>query len=152
LTEGSEHLVYLEPENAKVWKATKSGLFGENYFLHEGKVHQKNCSPLEYLIRLKLWSEVFGSAPIAFGITPQGQIVSQQKFIKGNPPSQLAVDAFLLQEGFPPVKQECWLWETRSINEDLSIGLGDARADNFVQTREGIVPIDIRLWATTYPN
>jgi hypothetical protein len=134
-----------------VWKATKPGLFGENYFLSEGKVTQKNCSPLDYLLRLRFWWETFAqSAPIAFGITRKGQIVSQQKFIKGTPPSQTEVDAFLKDEGFLPVRQECWLWEIFSAHEHCYVGLGDARSDNFVYTPYGIVPIDIRLWASRY--
>ncbi len=30
--------------------------------------------------------------------------------------------------------------------EKFEIWLGDARDDNFVETKAGIVPIDIRLW------
>jgi hypothetical protein len=89
LTAGSEHLVYYDEGSANVWKATKPGLFGENYFVSEGKVTQKNCSPLNY---------------------------------KGTRPSQ----------------------------DRCHVGLGDARSDNFVQTSRGIVPIDIRLWASSY--
>jgi hypothetical protein len=148
LAQGSEHLVFLDADQARVWKATKLGLFGENYFLRDGKVNQKNCSPLEYLVRLRLWTGVFGSAPVAFGITKGGQILSRQPFIKGDRPTQAAVDDFLRREGFQPVKQECWLWEKLSFAENLTVGLGDARFDNFVSTRKGIVPIDVRLWAT----
>jgi hypothetical protein len=142
--------VFYDEESTKVWKATKPGLFGENYFLSEGRVTQRNCSPFDYLLRLRFWSEALGeSSLIAFGVTRKGQIVSRQAFIKGTPPSQVDVDAFLKSEGFQPV-QDCWLWEIFSSHDRCYVGLGDARSDNFVQTPNGIVPIDIRLWASRY--
>jgi hypothetical protein len=95
---------------------------------------------------MRLWSEVFGYAPIPFGITPAGQIVSRHAFISGDPPSQSEVDSFLFSEGFIPVRQKYWLWEKYFATEGFRMGLGDARDENFVRTAEGIVPIDVRLW------
>ena len=46
---------------------------------------------------------------------------------------------------FPLLKQY-WLWEKPYPGDAFAIGLGDARADNFVKAPEGIVPIDVRLW------
>jgi hypothetical protein len=145
LAEGSEHLVFLDAENATVFKATRPSLFGESYYLDAaGKINQKNCSPLDYLIRLRLWKKLFQSAPRDLGITDQGQIISSHKFITGKKPAQETVDSFLSEAGFLAVRQKYWLWK-RTYSE-FEIWLGDARDDNFVETEVGIVPIDIRLW------
>jgi hypothetical protein len=145
LAEGSEHLVFLDAANATVFKATRPTLFGESYYLNaSGKMNQKNCSPLEYLIRLRLWKKLFQSAPRDLGITDQGQIISSHKFITGKKPTQVAVDSFLREAGLSAVRQEYWLW--KRTYPEFEIWLGDARDENFVETEAGIVPIDIRLW------
>lgn len=145
LDEGSEHLVFLDADNATVFKATHPNIFGESYYLDPaGTICQKNCSLLEYLIRLRLWKKLFQSAPRDLGMTDQGQIVSSHKFITGTKPTQAAVDSFLAEAGLSAVRQEYWLWKKTYRNFD--IWLGDARDDNFVETEVGIVPIDIRLW------
>jgi hypothetical protein len=149
LDEGSEHLVFFDEQNALVFKATRSRIFGESYFLDEnGKVNQRNCSPLEYLIRLRLWKKLFHSAPRDLGITEQGQIVSAHQFITGTLPTQEAVDAFLIDAGLSDAKRKFWLWKKTYL--DFEIWIGDARADNFVESPAGIVPIDIRLWFAGY--
>ena len=154
LAEGSEHLVFLDAASATIFKATRPNIFGESYYLDAaGKMNQKNCSPLEYLIRLRLWKKLFASAPRDLGITDQGQIVSVQKFITAkNPahpiPTQATVDSFLIEAGMSAVKQQYWLW--KRTYPEFEIWLGDARDDNFVETDAGIVPIDIRLWFSGY--
>lgn len=50
LTEGSEHLVYLDQTKGDVVKLTRPRIFGESYFLVDGIVNQKNCTPFEYLV------------------------------------------------------------------------------------------------------
>jgi hypothetical protein len=151
IAEGSEHRVFLDVANARVFKATRPGLFGESYYIQDNEVFQRNCRPLEYLSRLLLWKSVFGSAPEAHGITALGQIVTSHEFITGNLPSQDEVDRFLEEAGFVPIKQKYWLWKkvyrpSRVSSPRLIIELGDARDENFVKTPSGIVPIDIRLW------
>lgn len=142
---GSEHLVFVEEPSAAVWKLTRTNVFGELYYLEDGRVSQRNCSPVEYLARLEQWEVVFGDAPKALGIAKSGQIVSRHKFIRGRMPTQAQIDSFLERSGFVPVKQSCWLW--RSADPEINVWLGDARTDNFVETPEGeIVPIDVRLW------
>jgi hypothetical protein len=149
LAEGSEHLVFLNAESATVFKATRPGIFGESYYLDaSGKINQKNCSPLEYLIRLRLWKKLFQSAPRDLGMTNKGQIVSSHEFIAGQKPTQQAVDSFLIEAGLSPVRQEYWLWKKKF--PEFEIWLGDARDDNFVETEAGIVPIDIRLWFSSH--
>lgn len=113
-------------------------------------MNQRNCSPLEYLSRLRFWKKLFGSAPIALGITDQGSIVSSQNYIQGNVPSQDGVDAFLELSGLVPVKRQFWLW--KKVYPGFEIWVGDARKDNFVDTETEVVPIDIRVWFVDTPQ
>jgi hypothetical protein len=147
ISEGSEHLVFFDADKSQVYKLTKPNLFGEAYYLDSsGRINQRNCGPMEYLIRLRIWKKIFGSAPFPLGITNSGQIVSAHQFISGSFPTQGDVDNFLVTAGLIPVKQEYWLWKKSYPAQEFDIGLGDARADNFVSSASGIVPIDIRLW------
>lgn len=146
LAEGSEHTVYLESPGSVI-KLTRPGTYGESYYLTEsGMVFQQSCWPLEYLIRMRLWEEVFRNAPETIGITAEGQIVSRQPFIPGEPPTQAEVDEYLLSSGLEPVKQSRWLWKKNFSGEEYEVWVGDARNDNFVLTVAGMVPIDVRLW------
>jgi hypothetical protein len=145
--EGSEHIVFLDPNSATVWKVTHPGVFGDSYYLVDDRIHQKNDSPLEYLIRLRLWRKLFRSAPFAVGITASGQIVSKHRFVSGVIPTQDEVDAFLFEAGLVPVKQRFWLW--KKIEPENEIWVGDARDENFVKAPMGIVPIDLRIWIAT---
>ncbi|MDQ6630132.1 MAG: hypothetical protein M3Y82_00030, partial [Verrucomicrobiota bacterium] len=142
---GSEHLVFVDAETQTVYKVTRPTLYGDSYFLDAtGKINQQNCSPLEYLIRLRLWKKLFQSAPRDLGISHKGQIISSHQFITGTKPAQESVDKFLSDAGLSAVRQNYWLW--KKTYPDFEIWVGDAREDNFVETEAGIVPIDIRLW------
>ena len=145
LDEGSEHAVFLELDTDDVVKVTKPGLYGEYYYVMNKRVYQANSTPTEYLVRLHLVAEHFGLSQSALGVTGSGQIVSRQPFIAGDPPMQEEVDEFLFTAGLTPVKQNCWLWKG-AVVDGIEPWLGDARADNFVKTAKGMVPIDIRMW------
>lgn len=146
LDEGSEHLVYLSAAGSVVLKVTKPGIYGDSYYLADGRVHQRCCTPGDYLIRLGMLDLTFGFAPSPVGVTKAGQIVSVQRFVEGEPPAQREVDDFLLLEGLQPVKRSCWLWKKTDLVNGLEYWVGDARADNFVKTPHGLVPIDLRMW------
>jgi hypothetical protein len=147
IAQGSEHLVFFNARTSSVLKITRVGIYGESYYLVDNVVNQRNCSPLDYLLRLRFWRKLFQSAPKDVGITDAGQIVSTHRFVTGDLPTQDDVDSFLVASGMTPVRKDCWLWKKEYPGE-FDIWLGDARADNFVQTAGGIVPIDIRLWQT----
>jgi hypothetical protein len=147
LAEGSEHIVFFDGDGARVWKLTRPGVFGDSYYLVNNLVHRRNNSPQEYLTRLRLWKTVFQSSPKALGMTRHGQIVTVHQFISGEPPSQEAADAFLIEAGLQPRKQRLWIWKRSYPNFDIWVG--DARSDNFVESPSGIVPIDLRLWITS---
>ena len=151
LAEGSEHLVYFDAANGEVLKITKLGLFGAYYELIDGRINEFKCTPADYSIRMRLLQRQFGFSQIPLGVTKEGQLVSRQRFIAGDPPTQEAVDLFLENAGLSPVKQNCWLW--KGIKRDgLEPWVGDARADNFVNTAEGIIPIDLRMWQVIDPE
>jgi hypothetical protein len=146
IAEGSEHAVYLET-SLSVIKLTLPGTYGESSYLNEnGMIFQQSCWPLEYLIRMRLWEQLLGNAPVPLGITKSGQIVTRQDYITGELPTQTEVDAYLLQSGLEPVKQSRWLWKKNYADKGFAVWLGDARDDNFVLTNSGIVPIDVRMW------
>jgi len=149
LVSGSEHAVYLDKENATVYKVTLPGTFGEYYFLQDGKMAQEKSTPVEYLIRLHIWSKTFGVSPEALGITKDGRIVSSQPYITGETPSQEEVNSFLLQSSLEPIRQQYWLW--MRPYEEFHVWFGDARKDNFVKTPSEIVPIDLRAWFMSKP-
>ena len=137
-------MVFFDAQHTQVFKATRPGTFGESYYLVNGIVHQRNCTPLDYLLRLRLWKNLFESAPKDLGITDKGQIVSVHQFISGTPPTQEEVDEFLVLAGLTEVKRKCWLW--KKTYPRFESWVGDARLDNFVKSDAGIVPIDLRLW------
>ncbi len=145
LDEGSEHIVYVDAPVGRVMKVTRPMTFGESYYLENSVVCQRNCSPMDYLQRLQHWDFLFTSAPVPLGVTSHGQIVSEQAYITGNKPRQDAVDEFLTESGLRAVKKNCWLWS--GVFDGLEIWVGDARDDNFVETPNGIVPIDVRVWS-----
>ncbi len=150
ITEGSEHAVFFSEEEGVVYKLTLPDIYGDTYRIEQGAVFQDKSDPLEYLIRLRLWNKLFRPGPDCLGITERGQIVSRQKFILGTCPEQEEVDQFLETEAkLSPVKKSCWLWKRDYPELQLSVWVGDARADNFVKTPTEIIPIDLRLWLTT---
>lgn len=145
LDEGSEHIVYLDQTCGDVIKVTRPGTYGDLYYLENGRVAQSSTSPWEYLVRVRLVSKHFGLKWSAIGMTEVGQIVTRQRFIAGSPPTQAQVDEFLLNADLVPVRQQCWLWK-HVAEGGIERWIGDARADNFVLTENGLVPVDLRMW------
>lgn len=146
LDEGSEHTVLVSSESANVFKVLLPQCFGEFYFVDNGKMNQRKCSPLEYLVRMSIWDQLFGNAPALLGVTDAGQIVTMQQYIEGEVPTQDQVNEYLAGIGFTPVRIHCWLWKLEDPPPDFDVWLGDARDSNFVLSGDDIVPIDIRLW------
>ena len=147
LDEGSEHIVLFDGETSEVVKITRPGLYGDYYEIVDGLVVQFGSTPAEYLRRMRWWDKLFSAAPKPLGLTETGQVVSRQQFIRGDDPSQEAVDQFLTGAGLVAVKQSCWLWKKVDMGSQIEVWIGDARWDNFVSTADGIIPIDIRVWS-----
>lgn len=135
----------MDEQAGDVIKLTKLGLYGDYYYLENGRVAQNNATPSEYLARVHLVSRHFGLKWKAIGFTDSGQFVSRQQFVSGEIPTQKEVDEFLLMSNLKPVRQNCWLWKGPE-DDGIEPWIGDARADNFVRTANGIVAIDLRMW------
>lgn len=151
LAEGSEHLVFFDEPNGDVVKVTHKGIYGDYYEIVAGRMTQYDCTPAEYLLRMRWWEKLFSIAPDPIGLSENGQIVSRQTYIDGDPASQDAVDEFLAEAGLTPVRQNCWLWKRVITESMLEVWIGDARSDNFVSVSGEIVPIDIRVWGLPLP-
>ncbi len=152
LDEGSEHLVLFDEQTSEVVKITLPGTYGDYYEIIEGRIYQFDSTPKEYLLRMGWWEKLFSAAPDPLGVTDKGRIVSRQRFIQGDPdPPQEEVDQFLLDAGAVAVRQSCWLWKKADHESGIEIWIGDARLDNFVLARDGMVPIDIRIWGVPIP-
>jgi hypothetical protein len=151
LARGAEHSVYFDAEKGEVVKVTIPELYGTYYELIDGRINEFRCTPTGYLSRMRLLQKHFGFSQIPLGITEDGRIVSRQKFVSGDPPTQEAADLFLENAGLTPVKRNCWLWKGMDI-DGFEPWVGDARADNFVQTAAGIIPIDLRMWQIIDPE
>jgi hypothetical protein len=152
LAEGSEHLVLFDEDASEVVKVTRPGLYGDYYEIHEGKIVQYDNTPEEYLRRMGWWETLFSAAPEPVGVTERGQIVSRQKFIVGDEPSQVEVDRFLEEAGLTAVRQNFWIWKKIVAESPNEIWIGDARSDNFVSAKGEIIPIDIRIWGVPVPT
>jgi hypothetical protein len=137
----------LDEKTSEVVKVTLPDTYGDYYEVINGKIHQFDSTPTEYLLRMRWWNKLFSAAPEPLGMTHTGQIVSRQRFIQGDPdPPQEAVDQFLKDAGLIAVNQRCWLWKKAGHEMSHEIWIGDARSDNFVLTNLGMVPIDLRIW------
>ena len=148
IAEGSEHIVYKETGEdeslTEIVKVTHPGLYGDYYAVTGARISQFGCTPGQYLKRMELL-DMFGLPTTPVGLTESGQIISRQKFIVGELPSQSEVNAFMSDAGMLPVKVECFLWRIPA-EDGVEIWVGDARDENFVKTTSGIIPIDIRMW------
>lgn len=138
-------MVYFSEGDSTVTKITLPQIYGDYYYLKEGRIYQEQSLPVAYLARLHLWKKLFGSAPYSLGVTKDGRILSEQPFISGDPPTQDEVDQFLKESELIPVKAECFVWQSLYF-DDTEIWIGDTRGENFVKTEAGLVPIDIRIW------
>ena len=63
LDEGSEHLVLLDEQTSEVVKITLPGTYGDYYEIINGRINQFDCTPAEYLLRMRWWEKLFSSAP-----------------------------------------------------------------------------------------
>jgi hypothetical protein len=146
LAEGSEHLVFFDEQTREVVKLTRPGIYGDYYEIVNDRVAQFDNTPREYLLRMRWWEILLSTAPDPRGLTETGQILSRQTHIRGDLPTQGAVDDFLASAGLSPVKKNCWLWKKADPESRMETWIGDARSDNFVSVGGEIVPIDIRVW------
>jgi len=59
------------------------------------------------------------------GLTNDGRIVTNRKFIKGKPPTQAQADNYLASNGMIPWRQECFWWKSQKLTNLFQAGIGD---------------------------
>ncbi|MCX5724406.1 MAG: hypothetical protein NTX84_07835 [Nitrospirae bacterium] len=149
ISRGSEHEVFFNAEKSTVIKLTlPQGIYGDIYYVADGRICQRMTMPIEYLDRLPIWEGSFGGcAPKILGFTADGRFVTEMPFIRGVRSAQDDVDAFLVRHGWEPVNQRAFVWKKRLHPQNDELWVGDIRGDNCVSVQDGtVVPIDIRLW------
>ena len=62
LDEGSEHLVLFDAATSEVVKITKPGLYGDYCEIIEDRIWQFDCTPADYLLRMRWWEKLFSGA------------------------------------------------------------------------------------------
>lgn len=148
----AEHEVFYRASDNRAVKLTYPGTFGVT---PDPKGLQQAATPLFYLLRLELMNRVFGSdfklEGIAFGksllLWAQGEqprmVVSQPWVRAANPtfphPSTTELSQFMESLGFVPLTDSYYGWHRKEDN----ITILDARPDNFINSYQGVVPIDL---------
>ncbi len=151
----SEHEVFYRSEDARAVKRTWAGVFGQIPCLDGGKLDRRNAAPSEYLRRMALHISVFGSDIALEGVTvstkpsmiigqPAGQpsiVISQLWYEKDGVATNEAIHEMLVDEGFRPVPASYFGW-FRPADGTVIV---DAKPDNFIRTKEGLIPIDLQM-------
>lgn len=148
----AEHEVFYRPADDLAVKRTYAGTFGVT---PHGKGHQTAATPLFYLQRLQLMNEVFGAGlrleGVSFGqsllIGQKGKqpsiVVSQPWIQAADPdrphPSEAEIEMFMRSLGFEPLAGAYFGW----CRAKDGVRVVDARVDNFIQSADGVVPIDV---------
>jgi serine/threonin/tyrosin kinase-like protein len=148
----AEHEVFYRASDNRAVKRTHAGTFGVT---NEPKGKQHHATPLFYLRRLELMNRIFGSdlrlEGVTFGksllIGARGEkpsLIISQPWIdaadENNPhPVETEIAKFMESLGFVPLAGAFFGWR----NEEKGITILDARPDNFINSAEGVVPIDL---------
>ena len=151
----TEHVVYLRRSDLRVIKCTKPGRFGYAHGPKGKRARFSEATPLFYLQRLELMNQEFPTDLRLEGIaldkpnfgdkeTLRPYIVTSQRFIepadqKYPHPSQHEIDALMAKLGFKPLPSSCYNW----FRESDGIIVLDTKQLNFINSPEGIVPIDL---------
>ncbi|GAA5495756.1 hypothetical protein Rhal01_01935 [Rubritalea halochordaticola] len=150
----AEHLVRYDVNAHRAIKKTLAGNYG---FILNGNDEHEGSSLLEYLDRLALQNELFGDdirviggfpleSSLALFSKPTAPVLTSQPFRDGASdqreiPTEDEIECYMSSKGFVPLKDKFYGW----WNEEKRILVVDAKPDNFVFTREGIVPIDLQI-------
>lgn len=155
----SEHEVRGEAKDGRVLKRTWPGFYGQIPEWRGGKLDRRSAMPSEYLERMALQNEVFGSALRLEGVNvsdqpsmilgePSGQpaFVIWQPFIRAATeaepnPIPSAIAAFMQAHGFEAMPGSYFGWLRRGDG----VAVLDARPDNFVLSGDGVIPIDLQM-------
>jgi hypothetical protein len=148
----AEHEVFYRASDNRAVKRTHAGTFGVT---NEPKGKQHHATPLFYLRRLELMNRIFNADLRLEGIVlgksliigAQGEkpcmVISQPWYRAADPtnphPSETEITTFMESLGFSLQKESYFGWH----NKEKGIMVLDARRDNFINSFEGVVPIDL---------
>ena len=151
----TEHVVYFGSIDGRVIKCTKPGRFGYGHGPKGKRATFSNATPLFYLQRIELMNRVFDAdlrlEGIALGKSDFGNegdlipyIVTSQRFIeradKNRPhPTDLEIEDFMVKLNFRLIPDSCYNW----FRENEGVIVLDTKQRNFINSPEGIVPIDL---------
>jgi hypothetical protein len=155
----SEHEVRYRTHDHRAIKRTWPGMFGFIPRKVDGKWMPQAATPREYLCRQALQNDIFGDSIRLEGI----MISSGPSMLIGQPPGGLSIvisqpwlDAaddrkphptdeqiasHLAERGFEPLFGTLFGW----MNPDYGYVVLDAKADNFILTPRGVLPIDLLI-------
>ena len=150
-----EHHVYLDEDRKRVIKCTKPGKFGKGHGSAGRYGNHCDATPYFYFQRIEIFNQLFRTdirlEGVALGEPEYGAdkthvpyAVTSQRFIEAaenqSPhPSEEEISRFMLRLGFRLLKDSCYNW----IRESDGIVLTDTKELNFINSPEGIVPIDL---------
>jgi len=155
----SEHEVRQTVDGLRVIKRTWAGVYGQVPVWEGNTLSRHPATPSEYLIRQALQNETFGSEMRFEGVNvsdkpsmllfhPPGEpsfVVSQPFLVAADPnnasPTAERVAEFMQGEGFVEVPGSYFGW----VRPADGIAVVDAKPDNFIQTEDGVVPIDLQM-------
>ena len=135
--------MFFHESEGRVYKKTKNGKFGsvrteQGTFL--------TATPYSYLRRLEWTNDVFDSDLRLEYVVPEPTssiVISQPSAEARHPdnplPSVNEIIAFMTKLGFESVKNNPQEWYRKSD----SCSACDAKAENFINSREGLIPIDL---------
>jgi len=151
----SEHKVYLRQSDRRAVKKTWAGVYGQVPVPRDGKLDRTNASPVEYLRRMSLQINVFGSDLRLEGVhiseepsmivgQPARQpsfVISQSWLDKAGTATNESISAYLTEEKFREVPGSYFGWYRPADG----VVIVDAKPDNFIKTAAGLVPIDLQM-------
>ena len=149
IDEGGEHIVEHGEGDERVFKHTK-GAFGFKLDPHDGTYATlEHATPFEYEERVHAQNELFGDDTRIEGVSKVyddhvGLVVSQ-KYLKGDHPSQSAMEAHLRLLGFVQSKPQMLLnkefAERTWYHPPSGYVVSDAKRDNFIQDAKGNIHV-----------
>jgi hypothetical protein len=145
----SEHKIYFDAATNRALKQTLPGEFGYLPAEANGRWSLDVATPLDYLRRWHLFNHVFhGDVWLEGANAGKGAVsavISQPWHMAADTaapnPTEAEVSAFLRGEGFEPVPRSQGGWRRTSDG----IVILDAYPDNFIKTKEGIIPVDLPM-------
>ena len=131
-----EHSLWFDPDRQGYIKVTHVGFFGNTPTLkQDGRIKLRPATPLEYLDRLALSTEIFGDDQRVIGTVGAGlacQLVTEQPRLVGTRPTREEIDAYMDALGFR------WVAHAKAYFR-LSDGIGvfDVHGGNFLKGETG---------------